>query len=72
MVKIRIKLNLLNKLNSKYKIDFFKNKYVTQYTIYHKYIQDYITVMNDIDNPKFKDEFKDELLELVRYTCIQK
>lgn len=52
-------INLLNKLNSKYKIDFFKNKYITQYTIYHKYIQDYITVINDIDNPNFKDEFKD-------------
>jgi hypothetical protein len=43
-------IGLLNKLSNKFQIPFFKNRYLGQYSIYHKYIKDYHTVMSDKAN----------------------
>ena len=42
-------INLLNKLNDKYENNFFKNRYLAQYTIYFKYINDYHLVLSKSD-----------------------
>lgn len=40
-------INLLNKLNNKYQINFFRNRYLTQFSIYYKYINDYYKVLEN-------------------------
>ena len=42
-------LDTLNKLNAKLNDDFFKNRYLTQYGIYYKYIKDYYLVFTNLD-----------------------
>jgi hypothetical protein len=42
-------INIINKLNVKYTDDFFKNKYLMQYSIYYGYIKDYYIVLTNID-----------------------
>ena len=41
-------IDQLNKLNNKHQINFFKNQYLTQYSIYYKYIIDYHIVLENI------------------------
>jgi hypothetical protein len=41
-------IKLLNKISIKYPLKFFKNRYISQYSIYYKYIKDYQIVLQNI------------------------
>lgn len=43
-------LILINYINDKYDLKLYKNKYITQYSIYYKIINDYLIVIKNIDN----------------------
>lgn len=69
-------LDTLNKLNNKYQDDFFRNRYLTQYGIYYKYIKDYQIVFNNfnkINDPSFITDYSDVIksLNLMNSSIIQ-
>lgn len=47
---------LLNKLNLKYKLDFFNNKYLTKYNIYYSYIKKYYFVFKNKNKIESNDD----------------
>ena len=67
-------ITLLNNLSNKFQIPFFKNRYLSQYSIYDKYIKDYHIVLNNsVDfglddnskpNTKLIKEYKDIILSI--------
>lgn len=64
-------INLLNKLSNKYQINFFKNKYLAQYSIYYEYIKDYHTVFENLsaigigNKNKIDQQFVDQYKHIV-------
>ena len=42
-------IQFMNKLKEKHPYNFFKNKYITQYSIYYKYVKDYEYVIENYD-----------------------
>lgn len=52
-------LDLLNRLNTKYPINFFKNQYLRQYSIYYKYISDYRIVLENYPTKNNDKDYSD-------------
>jgi hypothetical protein len=52
-------MDLLNKLSNKHKINFFKNRYLTQYSLYYKYINDYKIVLDNYPNKNDDKDYTD-------------
>ena len=61
LIDLNTIINILNKLTTKYESNFFKNRYLSQYTIYFKYINDYHIVLNNIDKIGINKSMNDKI-----------
>ena len=60
-------LILFNKLNNKYKLDFFNNKYLVQYATYYKYITEFYLVFKNLSKIGLKTEDIPDLIFINKY-----
>jgi hypothetical protein len=51
-------LKILNEINNNTKLEFFKNRYITQYSIYYNYIKDYHKILSEFEKNSNKDILK--------------